>query len=74
MNELMGPYLYKGVIVYLDDIIVWADSLVKLEKLIGFVCEQMRGVCLMLNGKKSTFLTKELEVFGHWIKEGKLLP
>ena len=68
MNELMAPYLYKGIIVYLDDIILWADSLDELEGLIAFVCNQMRDACLMLNGEKSTFLTKELEVLGHWIK------
>ena len=33
MNELMGLYLYKGVIVYLEDIIAWADSLEDLSNL-----------------------------------------
>jgi hypothetical protein len=34
----------------------------------------MEGAGLRLNGEKSCFLTKKLEVLGHWVEAGLLKP
>ena len=65
MNKLLGKILYKHGIVYLDDIILWADTLEEMESLIDYVVERMQEAGLKLNGEKSSFLTKKLEVLGH---------
>ena len=74
MNKLLGKILYERGIVYLDDIILWADTLEEMEELIDYVVKQMADAGLMLNGEKSNFLTKKLEVLGHWVEAGLLKP
>ena len=66
--------LYDKCIVYLDDIICWADSLDEMEEILNSVCSIMAGAGLKLNGEKSSFLTRRLEVLGHWVESGLLLP
>ncbi len=74
MNKSLAHLLYKHCIVYLDDIICWADSLEEMESIIDEVCACMGAAGLRLNGEKSCFLTKRLEVLGHWVEEGMLIP
>lgn len=74
MNKLLSPILYEKGIVYLDDIILWADSLEELSETIDLVVNQMQGAGLKLNGEKSNFLTKKLEILGHWVEAGLLKP
>ena len=74
MNKLLSPILYEKGIVYLDDIILWADSLEELSETIDLVVNQMQGAGLKLNGEKSNFLTKRLEILGHWVEAGLLKP
>ena len=66
--------LYNQCIVYLDDIICWADSLEEMEDILTKVCEAMTEAGLKLNGEKSCFLTRKLEVLGHWVEAGMLKP
>lgn len=74
MNKILKQMIYDDCIVYLDDVICWADSLEKLEEIISKVCEAMTEAGLKLNGEKSCFLTKKLEVLGHWVEAGLLKP
>ena len=60
--------------MYLDDIIIWANSLGCLKEAIQWVVEKLAAVGLKLNGEKCIFLTHVLEILGHYVKEGYLLP
>jgi hypothetical protein len=74
MNRVLRDILYDECIVYLDDIICWADSLEEMERTLDKVCKAMESAGLRLNGEKSCFLTKKLEVLGHWVEAGLLKP
>lgn len=74
MNRVLKEILYDQCIVYLDDIICWADSLEEMASILDYVCEAMTLAGLKLNGEKSCFLTKKLEVLGHWVEAGLLKP
>jgi hypothetical protein len=74
MNQLIHPIIYEKGIVYLDDIILWADTLEEMEENLKFICDTMAEAGLKLNGEKSNFLTKRLEILGHWVEAGYLKP
>ena len=74
MNKQLSEMLYKQCIVYLDDIICWADTLEEMEAILDKVVASMQAAGLKLNGEKSCFLTRRLEVLGHWVEEGMLIP
>ena len=74
MNQILEAKLYEGLIVYLDDIIFWANSLEELRSNMLWAIQQLADVGLKLNGEKCIFLTRKLEILGHYVKEGYLLP
>ena len=74
MNDLLKDILYEDCTVYLDDIIGWANELEHAERTLDKVCDRMREADLMLNGEKSVFLTKKLEVLGHFVESGTVHP
>ena len=45
-----------------------------MEDILTKVCEAMTVAGLKLNGEKSCFLTRKLEVLGHWVEAGMLKP
>lgn len=74
MNRLLADMLYCTCMVYLDDIICWADSLSELEEIVSTVIQRLRGVGLKLNGEKSIIVSRHIEVLGHDVKEGRIHP
>ena len=60
--------------VYLDDIICWGDSLEEIEQIIYKIVDALDEAGLKLNGEKSCFLTKKLEILGHWVESGLIKP
>jgi len=59
--------LYNDLFIYLDDIIIWADSQQELRNLILWCVEKLASVGLKLNGEKCIFLTHKLEILGHYV-------
>ena len=74
MNQLLHDRLYKDLFVYLDDIIIWSDTKEELREIILWAVKKLEEVGLKLNGEKCIFLTKRLEILGHYVKQGYLLP
>ena len=74
MNKVLKDLIYENAIVYLDDIICWADSLDEMDQIIGKIVNALTEAGLKLNGEKSCFLTKKLEVLGHWVESGLIKP
>ena len=60
--------------VYLDDVICWGDSLEEMEGIITRIVDSLSAAGLKLNGEKSCFLTKKLEILGHWVESGVIKP
>jgi len=74
MNKVLKELIYENAIVYLDDIICWADSLDEMEDIIWRIVTALEEAGLKLNGEKSCFLTKKLEILGHWVEAGLIKP
>jgi hypothetical protein len=71
MNQVFNGMLYKGVIVYLDDINIYSktfeEHLAKLQE----VLKRLRAAGLKLGPDKCYFLKRQIEFLGHVIsKEG----
>jgi Reverse transcriptase (RNA-dependent DNA polymerase) len=60
------------VIVYMDDILIFADMKEELERITKLVLEKLREHDLFLKAKKCKFCQTRIEYLGMIIKEGKI--
>ncbi len=74
MNFVLKEQIYVNALVYLDDVICWGDSLEEMESVVTLVVNALDTAGLKLNGEKSCFLTKKLEILGHWVESGVIKP
>ena len=58
----------------MDDVICWGDSLEEMEGIITIIVDSLSAAGHKLNGEKSCFLTKKLEILGHWVESGVIKP
>ncbi|KAG0153432.1 hypothetical protein PDIDSM_5285 [Penicillium digitatum] len=72
MNETLRPYLGRSVVVYLDDILVYSQTLDEHYTHLEEVLQCLRTQKLYAKPKKCVFVTKELEFCGHIIGTGKV--
>jgi hypothetical protein len=62
----------KEIIIYMDDILIFADTQEKLERLTKVVLERLEDYDLYLKPKKCEFNKKRIEYLGMIVEEGKL--
>ena len=60
------------VLIYMDDILIFASSLEQLEQLTKQVLQRLRENDLYLKPKKCKFNKKHIEYLGMVIQEGKI--
>jgi hypothetical protein len=65
LRDLIGRICH----VYLDDIIIWSQSLAEHEQNVSRVLEALRTAHLYCSLKKSTLFTTELNFLGHTISQ-----
>ena len=74
MNKVLSPLLYKGVMVYLDDILIYShtkeEHLAKLRQVFQLLADNKLYVCL----EKCKFLLPELPFLGHVVTPEGLHP
>ena len=74
MERVLPGLVWHGVLVYIDDIIVydstWAGSLMKLAQ----VLERLRRANLKLNAKKCFLFHQEVEYLGHEVSGAGVRP
>ena len=74
MNNILQQFLYKSVVVYLDDIIIFSKSfelhLIDLQN----VFKVLQTVGLKLNLKKCSFFKETVSYLGHVISKNGILP
>jgi len=63
LRELIGKMCH----IYLDDIIIWSNTIEEHERHVRMVLECLRKHGLRLNGKKSEFFSTEIDFLGHHI-------
>ena len=72
MNDIFGPHLDKFVIVYLDDILVFSNTVSEHKDHLRTVFEILRTNVLFINKKKSEFFQTRLEYLGHMISADEI--
>ena len=71
MNEIFDDMIRQGVLIYLDDIIIYAENEQELWRLTREVLERLRKVDFYLNPAKCHFNLQELDYLGFIVgKEG----
>ena len=73
MNKIFHPYLDKFVVVYLDDIIIYSNTLKKHIEHLRKVFKILRQNELYVKKEKYSFAKEEVSFLGHHIKNGKLM-
>jgi predicted aspartyl protease len=74
MVELFKPLLNHGVLVFVDDITIYANSTPELLERLKKVFEIIKSDNLTLNPKKCVFFEKEITVLGHRVSHDGTKP
>ena len=70
MNDVLRPFLDKSVVVYLDDIVVYSETLEDHKKHLKEVFDALRENQLYLKASKCSFGQEEIQFLGHRIGHG----
>ncbi|RVW96752.1 Retrovirus-related Pol polyprotein from transposon 297 [Vitis vinifera] len=73
MNKIFHPYLDKFVVVYLDDIVIYSNTLKEHVEHLRKVFKILRQNELYVKKEKCSFTKEEVSFLGHCIKDGKLM-
>ncbi|CAL8989416.1 unnamed protein product [Prunus brigantina] len=73
MNKVFHPFLDKFVVVYIDDIVVYSNSLEEHLEHLQRVFKVLRENELYVKKEKCSFAQNEVEFLGHKIRGGQLL-
>ncbi|KAH0608011.1 uncharacterized protein H6S33_002063 [Morchella sextelata] len=65
MNDALREFLDQGVVVYLDDILIYSKSREEHRELVGKVLSRLQEYNLVANPKKSFFELTEIEFLGY---------
>ncbi|KAH0610986.1 uncharacterized protein H6S33_011413 [Morchella sextelata] len=65
MNDALREFLDQGVVVYLDDILIYSKSREEHRELVGKVLSRLQEYNLVANPKKSFFELIEIEFLGY---------
>src|SRR6266498_1598491 len=74
MTKVLGPYLYDFVMVYLDDIIIFSQTMDEHLQHMRKVLEALRQAGLKLKLEKCEFAKKQLRYLGFIMREFGIKP
>jgi RNase H-like domain found in reverse transcriptase/Reverse transcriptase (RNA-dependent DNA polymerase) len=74
MNFVLAKYLDKFVIVYLDDTMIFSETLEEYEEHVKAVLETWNEVGMILNLEKCQFLATEVKFLGHIVTAEGIRP
>lgn len=74
MDYLFGDHRFKGILCYLDDILVHASNFPHALTLLRRVFERLRKEGLTISLNKCLFFPKRLRYLGQVIQDGQILP
>lgn len=73
MTKVLQPLLYKNCLVYVDDIIVWADTYEKHLQVLDEVFTLLFNAGLILSWRKCHFFKEYCEYLGFKVGQGKII-
>jgi len=68
MNKILREFLDHGVVVYLDDILIYSENMDDHIKLVQQVLDRLEQHDLAVSLKKSVFHQEEVEFLGYIVK------
>ena len=74
MELVLGDLYLKGVLVYLDDVLIHHTSFEGILALCLCVLKRFREVKLTLNLSKCSFFPTQVKYLGHLISKGQIMP
>lgn len=74
VNDVLHEFIGKICHIYLDDIIIWSQSLEEHQEHVCQIIDALRKECLYCNVKKSEFFKYELKFLGHKISVHGIEP
>ncbi|KAI5153280.1 hypothetical protein ENBRE01_3164 [Enteropsectra breve] len=74
MDGLLAEDLWKNVVVYLDDIIIYTKSKHEHEVILQKIKAKLKTAGLILNTEKCEFVKSKIEILGHIIEDSKISP
>ncbi len=74
MNEILKEYLNKIVVVYLDDIVIFSDTLEDHKKHVRMILDILKKNKLCIAKKKCDWVKNEIAYLGHRIGNGMISP
>ncbi|XP_022864502.1 uncharacterized protein LOC111384459 [Olea europaea var. sylvestris] len=72
MNKIFYPYLDKFVVVYLDDIVIYSNTLEEHVGHLKIIFQVLRENKLYIKKEKCSFAKEEVHFLGHIIRHGHL--
>ena len=73
MNKIFHPYLDKYVVVYLDDIVIYSNTLKEHIEHLRKVFKILKQNELYVENEKCSFAKEDVSFLGHRIKDDKLM-
>lgn len=74
INDILGPFRFSFVLVYLDDILIMAKTIKEAFDRLETILRVFAVAGLTLNKNKCSFLQSEVEYLGSIIRNGELRP
>lgn len=74
MEQIIGDLRWKGVLVYLDDILIHGETEFEVLNNLEVVFQRLKDVGMTINLKKCNFMCKSVKYLGHIVGEGVLMP
>ena len=65
MNEILREFLDQGVVVYIDDILIYSQSLEEHIVLVWKVLQRLREYQMAISLEKSVFHVKKVDFLGY---------
>ena len=74
MNTLFAQYIYKGVLIFLDDVLLYSGDVEQHIQNLKITFETLRKANLRLKPKKCKFFQKQVDYLGHTIQADGTSP
>lgn len=72
VNDILNEFIGKFAYVYIDDVLIFSNTIEGHMKHISLVTEALYGVNMKISDEKSRFFKKTIEFLGHLIFHGKI--
>ena len=69
MEDLFYDMLDEGVVIYLDDILIYAENMAEYQRLVKEVLKRLDKAGLSINAKKSHWHSSKVEFLGYIISK-----